>query len=221
MANDGTLDLTLAATATNSASSISTGAPVPFWGVDPQAWDSVIIDGKTRLPGVAQISGQVKRRVEKKRAAGRHGTAVTYLGDEAAEFTISLKLWTQEHLSDFVAIIRSVSSKKPAEVAATSKANTKIKAPVLQVFHPVLAIYGVTQMHILEHSMPEPTDGGVYSVKLGCLEYLPPEKSQAKNVNTPTSGGKSGAGDLTKLRAVYNPKEPVVLKPSQTQAGPN
>lgn len=222
MADVGILDLSLSRTTESVAPKISTQEAVPFWGSNPDAWDTVIINGRTRLPGLAKLSGSIKRQVDKKKPAGRHGTSVTYLGTEAAEFEIKLSLWTAEHLSAFTSMIRAIMSKQPEKLGATTQNKTLIKAPIIDVYHPLLAIYGVTRMHVLSQKMPEMTEPGVYEASLECLEYLPPEKSKAQKVNTPNgvTGGSAGAGNLTDLKAVYNPPAVVPVKPSQTNAGP-
>lgn len=182
-------------------SSISTVAgEIPFWGDAPLAWDTVVI-GRTLLPGIARITGAVKRRVDRKKAVGKHGHTVTYLGDDAAEFSIALMLWTSDHLQKFHDLVTFLKSLKP-EKAAGINADQKISARVANVYHPALSIYGITLAHVLEYGMPEPDgDDGKYRVVLKCLEYIPVRDS---GVSTP----KTTTGDVGTLKkaGILNPK---------------
>lgn len=100
---------------------------VPFWGEDPISWDTVFIAG-VRLPGLAKVTGNTKRRHVKKNVPGKHGSTVTFTGDEPTEFTVTVRLWTPEHLADFAKVVQFLKSLKPVE-ETTETVSTKSARP--------------------------------------------------------------------------------------------
>ncbi len=180
---------------------LTTSSAVPFWGDAPDSWESVIVAG-WRLPGVCAIDGKVRRRHDKKSTAGTNGSTVTYIGDDQAEFTVTVRLWTAEQLSAYaklVGYLRSmVLSSTEASRLSISKAETLIdnrqksltlysKFPIapVDVVHPVLSLHGIKSAHVLEYGFPKPKGDaaqGVYEASIRFLEYVPGAKG---GVSTP------------------------------------
>lgn len=70
----------------------------PFWGEDPESWDSVVIKGQ-RLPGICAVKGKgFSQRLDRKKSAGKNGHSVTHLGVDCAKIEITITMWTEEHL---------------------------------------------------------------------------------------------------------------------------
>lgn len=187
------------------SSTLSTvSASIPFWGNDPASWDTVRI-GSYTLPGVARLSGAIKRRVDRKKSTGKHGSTVTYLGDEAAEFTITVTMWTSIHLESFYQIVNWLKSLKPERAAGLSSSQ-KISAKVVPVYHPALSVFSVTLAHVLEYGLPEPDgDDGKFRASLKCLQYIPPSVASGGGVSTPT-GPTTGDLDSVQRSRIITPK---------------
>lgn len=191
--------------------SLTTG--VPFWGDAPASWDFVWFD-KVRLPGICRITGNVKRRVDPKAISGKKGKKVTVLGDDAAEVSIKLLLWTQKHLSTFTQLVNALKFKLQH---AKGTAGTAIgDYPVVNVFHPSLNMYRINMLHVLEYTILQPEgDDGKYSVSIKCLQAsLKEPKSSDAAVVSPTASGtivSRGPGAIPeKLNATQAPKPSAV-----------
>ena len=144
---------------------------VPFWGSGSEEfkrpgvdeWDTIHLAG-VQMPGLSRIEGELKRMVDKKKAAGVNGVRVTHKGFDAAEFNIITRLWVQAHLTEFqkiVAIFRPKNGKAPKSV---------------DCYSPALEILGITACEILSIGMPHHVGQGVYEVTLKCIEWVPPKK---------------------------------------------
>ncbi len=189
----------------------SEGLAVPFWGDSPETWDTVVIAGRA-LPGLCKMTGKVTRRVDKKNATGTNGATITYTGDDVAEFEISVRMWTEAHLSTFAALLSFLKDRQSPDDAnglgvtvatgASSKLVVKANekrgyskfpmAPV-QVEHPTLTLYRIRAAHVLEYSFPNSVGdaaSGLYEVSIKCIEHIALNKGQ---VTTPR-----GAIDLAK-----------------------
>lgn len=243
--DDVFLDLTKikARSASGQVIATSTGG-VPFWGDDPTSWDTVILAG-VKLPGISKVRGRCRRGHERKRIAGKHGATFTFTGDEPMEFDISLKLWTAEHLQTFATVARQLKSLKPMvttetnvatneptsssagskgeelySLVTTKKTTTikRVRANPVSIIHPALAIYGVSQVFVVEFGLPEESGSegsGVFTVSLHCVEYMPGSVRENGGTNTPTTPlnlkpSSLGAGAI--------PERPT--SPAQTNAGP-
>lgn len=104
-------DLTLAARASRVPGDQSPNA-VPFWGEDPESWDTVIILG-VRLPGICEVKGKgFHQRIDRKKSPGKNGCTYTHLGIEAAKFDLIIQLWTEQHLLDFAKLIPLLKPRK-------------------------------------------------------------------------------------------------------------
>jgi hypothetical protein len=172
-------------------------APIPFWGDSPESWDTVVIAGMW-LPGTCSIKGGVKRKHDRKGVAGNNGSTVTYLGDDEAEFRIMVRMWTDEHLSRFSAIIdalKSAGAVRGASSATTASSSRQAgrqdssRFPTVGVVvdHPALALYGIRKVHILGYTFPEAVGGegvGIMEASIQCLEFLQGGPAKGK-VGTP------------------------------------
>lgn len=184
---------------------------VPFWSDSPDAWDTVIIAGRA-LPGVCRMKGKVVRRVDRKNSTGTNGATVTYVGDDVAEFEITVRMWNDVHLSTYAELLAFLRDKQSPDDAnglgstiatgSSSKLVVKVNekrgyskfpmAPVA-IEHPTLTLFKVRAAHVLEYSFPESVGDasqGIYEANIKCIEHIALNKGQ---VTTPR-----GAIDLVK-----------------------
>lgn len=172
-----------------------TASAVPFWGDAPEAWEGVVVAGY-RLPGVCAIEGKVKRRHDSKKTPGANGSTVTYIGDDQADFTVTLRLWTPEHLATYAKIVGYLRSMVVGTAEASKlsisaaerlidarqknlKPSSKFPIAPVDVFHPVLSLHGIKSAHVLEYGFPKPKGeaaAGVYEATIHFLEYVPGAK---------------------------------------------
>lgn len=187
-----------------TGSGITTASEAPFWGDEPESWDTAFVAG-IKLPGVCRVKGGVKRKFDRKHTSGRNGPSVTYTGDDAAEFSIVVKVWTPEHLQELAAVVSRLKSMRGEVTTKTSagtgglvgtattwtpSATPKSKFPqmALEVRHPTLSLIGITAAHLIEMSIPEPAgepSSGIYEWRLGFLEHSRiPDAGQVKTAKT-------------------------------------
>jgi hypothetical protein len=210
-------------------------AAVPFWGDSPESWETVVIAGY-RLPGVCTLDGKVRRRHDKKNTAGTNGSTVTYVGDDQAEFSVTVTMWTSEHLDTYGNIIDFLRSMTSAELTtrsltssehqASSKKNTTSrpfsKFPVvpLDLVHPVLSLHRIKSAHVIEYGFPKAkgdASSGIYEAVIRFLEYVPGQKGA---VSTPKSAADNLNLDINKRYGDGAlPKAAKAAKPSVANGG--
>lgn len=184
----------------------------PFWGDSPESWDTVTLAG-TDLPGVCSVSGRVARRVDRKTSSGRHATTVTYLGDAPAEFTITVKLWTEEHLLRFEALLDAL-AQLGAEV--DSKDWGKFPRRPVDVRHPALDLLKIRACHVVEAGMLQPSSSepGVFEATFKCVEFVPDPQKKTE-VQTPKGSSGSDRGISKRGSAILR-----LVRPSSTNGRP-
>lgn len=192
-------------TATQSAeTSFTSSSGVPFWGDAPESWDTVSIAGWS-LPGLCRVGGKVKRRVDSKKAAGVNGKRITYVSDDVAEFSVTVRMWTADHLKTYEKLLKFLrslvlSSSEGASMktgAAERLIDQRKKAlpdsskfplvPV-EIRHPALDLLRIKAAHVMEYGLPEP-DGdaaeGIYLATIEFEEYVPDSIGKRGKVKTP------------------------------------
>lgn len=224
-------DFSQAASAESQASSGSLSSKaVPFWGDAPESWESVVVAGY-RLPGVCAIDGKVRRRHDRKQTPGTNGSTVTYIGDDQADFTVTVRMWTPEHLDSYAklvdylrAMVVGSTEASKLSLSATEKlidqrqknlrAYSKFPIAPVDISHPTLSLYGIKSAHVLEYGFPKPKGDasvGIYEATIHFLEYVPGAKG---GTSTPKQSvdlvKRFGTGALGKK-----------LKPSLTNGGPS
>jgi hypothetical protein len=142
---------------------------VPHWDdADGGAWDRVII-GPYEFSGTVKVSGSgPKLQLDKRKHPGADGATIVSKGYELAEFTLTLRVWTQQHLEDFSELMGRV---HPARNASARNA--------LDVYHPALALLSITKMVVVSPGLLVPGDvPGLMECSLACMEYRPPSASR-------------------------------------------
>lgn len=164
-----------------------TSGIIPSPLVDPIAWSSITVAGIT--VGIADGSGMVKVRRcarpykwQKKDAAGQDGETKTYRGKKPPDFEIEFHLWTDKHFQSFQALATA------AFLYDVTKIGT---ANPVDIYHPALAIVGITQITVDEFGAPEQQgDRLLWIATIKVCEFLPPI---AQNATATPAGAGPGA----------------------------
>jgi hypothetical protein len=166
----------------------------PWPNANPKKWNTVKLNDYV-LPGIAKVSVKVSQELDKKKARGSAGATITQQGSNAAEVSISLRFFEEQHLKDFARIVQSI------RIDATKTGLGK----AYRITHPKAAMYGITSVIIEEIDDEENSKGDSYDVKIKCVEFKPPvagaTKTEKKLAPRNVIGVdlKSGIGDATAL----------------------
>lgn len=155
--------------------------PVPFWNDDPASWETVYLDA-TPLPGLCWLNGKVGIRRSKKTIPGKHGSKVVTYGYEPAQLQVRMVIWTGDHLqrwNDLLQVLRpKISRGMPG---------------VVSIGHPSAAMYGITQVKVMDITLPEQDEPGmdIYNITIDLLEHIPTPLANKGKVTDDT--------DITKI----------------------
>lgn len=106
-------------------------------------------------------------------------------------------------------------------VVVDKKVNVKMKgvrANPISIIHPALAVYGVSQVFVVEFGLPEesgPEGSGLFTVSLHCVEYMPNSVRENGGTNTPTTPMNLKPSSLGSGAIAERP-----ASPAQTNSGP-
>jgi hypothetical protein len=182
-------------------------------------WERVTLGG-IELPGVCRVRTPGRqRRVDVANAPGEDVSALIDVGAMAAEVVISCTMWTPSHLArweNFCEVAREWFGAASAAVAATA-AGEKTPPPAMDVYHPGLALVGVTSLYLRQVSPPEPgAVTGTMTATITAVEWRhrpKPKKNQAvKTVDISLDG-------LDK-KSIAKELQPKASTPSQTEVKP-
>jgi hypothetical protein len=142
---------------------------IPFWGgraddlsAHASAWDVVSIGG-VRLPGLCRIDGKKGRRHDKKLVAGGDGSDPSSLGYDPAEFTVTVRMWTDDQLRAFEAML-------PTLLPRNGKGNPK----PITVSHPALSLFGINALYLMDAMLPKmSSQSGVVEFGFRFSEHSP------------------------------------------------
>lgn len=204
--------------AKKSIQNVSTSQGVPFWGDAPESWETVVVAGYS-LPGICSLDGKVTRRHDKKKSPGVNGATLTYISDDQAAFTVTVRMWTPEHLATYekvIGFIRNMvlasSEAKKNTLSQSEKIidkrqkerNQYSKFPIapVDIVHPVLTLHRIKAAHVIEYGFPkakgDPAEG-IYEATIHFLEYVPGSKGSVVTpksaLNLETRYGKGALGD--------------------------
>jgi hypothetical protein len=163
-------------------------------------WDRFVVAGRA-LPGVAQVEGVKSVRLDQRNAAGSDGATLSHLGNDGAEVTVRLQLWTPAHFDAWA--IRS------GELLAI---NGKARPKPVMIYHPSLAIHGIKSLYVKNVGLVRVQAGGLGEAILKFVEFLPVSKA---GIVTPK------AAINTNVKSVFNEKTgPTPVPPSKKAPGP-
>jgi hypothetical protein len=153
---------------------------VPFWGDAPQTldpgngqlspWDVVILAGQT-LPGICTVTGKRGSRFDIKKSKGLNFATITRQGYDPARIRIVEKIWTPQQL-DTLWFLLPLLEAPPAT-------NYQGKLLAVDVYHPALAIRGISRVLIDSIGLLKPTAvRDVWEHEIDLIEYVTPVPKQ-------------------------------------------
>lgn len=215
---------------------MATDTGVPFWGEFPEVWDTATIGGETIPGVCRVSGEGMRLRADSKRAAGKDGASVAMLGLDVASFTIEAKLWTEAHLRAFQGIIGVAKPKTVPRYKANKQTETVVSYGVedgpggkqsgqyetqrttikravvgydlvpLDVSHPVLSLFGISQCIVESISMPAEQSPGLWTASIRCREF---RKPQTRGVSRPEGGQTKQVGELDGINKAIDDKPSV------------
>ena len=158
---------------------------------DPTAWSSVTVSGITIGPkdgsGLVRIVDNAGRpyKWQIKDAAGQDGGTSTFRGKKPPEFGLEFHLWTDRHFAVFQSLVTT----------ALLYDATKTTMDAVDIYHPGLAMVGLTQILVDDIGVPvQQGDRKMWHATIKVHEYFPPvdanvtstpEASASGDPNTP------------------------------------
>ncbi len=154
--------------------------PSPF--DDPDAWDTLDIGGVV-FTGTFKFSGTaLKRKLDRRHAAGRDGARIRDKGYDVAQLGLALRCTEPEHWTELEALV--------ALLFPRSRDATRRNAHTCD--HPALALAGITKVYATEMDVADPDDKGAVNVSIKLVEYR--DEAQSRNVSrTPRAAPDIGA----------------------------
>lgn len=140
--------------------------PIASWIDSPEEWDALYLGGeRVRLPGLADVSVKLGRKLDSKGPAGSDGANIRDKGYKLAEVEVELTFWLGEQWDAYVQMLGDLLALRVPRAAVP-----------LDIWHPACRSLGVTQVYLEELDSPKNASGlpGAKSVKLKFLQYKPP-----------------------------------------------
>lgn len=151
--------------------------------------DYMVIEGASKTPGLIEVHPTKGRDLDKKKAAGTNGARLTIHGIDAATVDLEITIWTPEQLRklrDLWAQIFPQSNKRPPTTSPTEP-----WPPAFDVQHPWCDLHKIKALIFLRGEGPIP---GRFPrsrmFKINAVEFLPPQKGNAKGTPVKSKGSK-------------------------------
>ncbi len=173
-------------------------ATVPFWD-DPPAileasnnnlnpWDVVKFCGAP-LPGICRVSSKTHSRYQIKTVKGQNFSTLTFQGYDPCEVIIENRIWSKVQLNMLAAQLPGLLPKfGPNNIKTTNNA-ALLQSLALAIYHPGLALYGISAVIILDIDvLTQTSQPGVFQQKFHCIQYVP-VLSKGKANRTATAAG--------------------------------
>lgn len=191
-------------------------ASVPFWDVPPTTldpaegltspWDTVFFGGQ-KFPGLARVKSKKQKRIDVKKKKGDSSATMTFVGYGPAEIDVSLSIWTQGQFDSLQALMPIILP-KPARPGVVTNFSP------IDIVYPSLVLMNIRSIIIVSVDALEPsTPKGIWAMKITCLEYYQPTKTDqtttARGSSTFTANAaiKSGPQDQSKNLTPNSTKE--------------
>jgi hypothetical protein len=172
---------------------------------DPGPWDTAVLAG-IQLPGYCAVRSPGKvRKMERLSGPGYDSEELQDAGAENAEVAITCYLWMADHLIQWRQVLRAIEQ----------NGGTRASPKALDVYHPGLAISGITSLYIYQVSMLEPSQvRGVRESTILGREFMPRLKGKSAATVKPIDG------TINIVRPTAFDERVPVLPPSKKDAEP-
>lgn len=136
-------------------------------------WDKLTL-GKVTMPGVWQVEGECKRRLDHKKTKGSDGAALTDQGYEPGELNLNGQITDKKDWQELLVALKDIHPRRKG----------KSREP-LALVHPASSALGVDTVYVIAIEIPKLENGGVLHVRIRVLEWIPAPKP-IKNKFGPT-----------------------------------
>jgi hypothetical protein len=133
------------------------------WPENISTWNTIKLGGM-RAPGIVYLTGGRGRRIDANRVPGASGYMPSFMGYDAGEFVITVKIWTAKQFAWLVEFLNLISPPPSA----------KIEARAVKADHPALALIQVYDVFVHKLGLAQIDDHGVLTLPIYTAEYLPP-----------------------------------------------
>jgi hypothetical protein len=181
---------------------------VPFWAPGSAAsaravetdWDVLVLGGQ-QLPGIlSSLDGDKAVKLDESASAGADGATQTNLGNEPAQLSARLLLWTPEHLARWEAILPTLQSRDGGA-----------RPTPLDVYHPALAVMRIRSVFVKKVSvLKRSSTAGVFEVALELVEFSPKKATGTDTLQASSPAAPAAAS-----------AQPPAPPPSVSQTGPS
>ena len=155
--------------------------PSPF--DDAETWDTLVLGG-ARFRGTFEWGGElIKRKLDRRHAAGRDGARVRDKGYDLAEIDLTLTVTSSEEWEDLQAIIALVFPR----AASPGSRNA------LTCTHPALALAGISKLYGTSMGPLSQSSPTKWTVTLKLAEYRDPPTGGTSVSRTPRPAPDIGA----------------------------
>jgi hypothetical protein len=154
---------------------------IPYWEEAPDLWDQVTIAGFT-FPGVANVAGEPKRKLDKKNAKGADGRTITDDGADGVDIEVVVQIWNSEQWYNYQLAIPFIDPNQQ-----------KGKLLPVDIIHPALKLHNIRSMYVESMTLPQ-TCGipQVREVRIKATSWAPPPKTPKKSKSkTPDESSES------------------------------
>ena len=136
---------------------------------NPDSYDVAIIAGKP-TPGLLQVVGASSPRTwDKRKGMGLSGAWLFYMGDDLAEFSLVIRIWTEEQWAEW---------ERFQPLVMKAPIGTRPKA--LEIYHPYLVPLGIKAIVVRDVKAPEQVDDGLWEIEILVTQFRAPKPAIGK-----------------------------------------
>lgn len=137
-------------------------SPNDPWPDGVSLWNTIKFNG-VRAPGIAQVRGGRRRRIDLRLTPGSSGATASNMGYDPGDFTVVLTLWTPRQWAWWQNMVYMLNPPPTA----------KVQPVAVKVDHPGLKSIGVTDCYVESIAIPEISDRQEMRIEIDCIEFLP------------------------------------------------
>jgi hypothetical protein len=146
---------------------------IPFVNDDPATWDAVVIGVDSTQFVFAQtmvdVPGSIALKWDVKNAPGSDGAYENYRGIEPKAFVLTWIVYTADHWTTFQLLLAAILPKLG-----------KLPPPVIQVSHPLVALYKMLKFNLVDIPFLKPKGKQQYEAGLNIMQWYAAPKPTGK-----------------------------------------